>query len=104
MITITKDNIEETIKNGITLCKFGAPWCSPCRQLVTIIEKLSEDFKDNDSVTIADCDVDNDQELAMKYGIRSIPTTIIFKDGKVVDTIMGVESKSVLTEKLNSLN
>ncbi len=102
MTIITKDNIDEIIKVGVTSITYSAVWCGPCRQLAPVIEQLETDFSNNDMVTITKCDIDNDQELAMKYGIRSVPTTIIFKDGEVVDTIMGVESATNLTTKLNS--
>lgn len=98
---ITKDNIKAETAEGVTLIKFGAPWCGPCRQLAPVIESMAEEIT---NATIGDCNIDDEQELAMEFGIRSVPTTIIFKDGKVVDTIMGMQSKSVLTEKLNSLN
>jgi thioredoxin 1 len=99
---ITKDNISTIISDGVTLIKFGATWCGPCRQMAPIVEQLSNDFNENSNVSIGDCDIDNDQELAMQYGIRSVPTTIIFKDGEVVDNIIGVETATNLTNKINS--
>lgn len=95
---ITKDNIDGIIAEGVTLIKFGAPWCGPCRQLAPIIENLSESIT---SATICDCNIDDEQELGQKFGIRSVPTTIIFKDGEVVDTVMGVEDTTRLTARLN---
>jgi len=102
MTIITKDNIDEIIKDGVTSITYSAVWCGPCRQLAPVIEQLETDFSNNDMVTITKCDLDDNQELAMEFGIRSVPTTIIFKDGEVVDTIMGVDSKTALTEKINS--
>ena len=96
---ITKDNIEETIKVGTVVIQFSASWCGPCRQLTPIMEQLSTDF--NNKAVFGKVDIDNDQELATKYGIRSVPTTIIFKDGKVVDTITGVEAATTLTSKID---
>jgi thioredoxin 1 len=96
---ITKDNIKAETADGVTLIKFGAEWCGPCRQLAPIIEAMAEEIT---NATIGDCNIDDEQELAVEFGIRSVPTTIIFKDGEVVDTFMGVVSKTTLTEKINS--
>ena len=101
VVIITKDNIKAETAEGVTLVKFGAPWCGPCRQLAPIIEAMADEITDS---TIGDCNIDDEQELAVEFGIRSVPTTIIFKDGEVVDTIMGMQSKAELTEKLTSFN
>ena len=83
------------------LVDFWAEWCGPCRMLTPIVEELSQDFKDN--VVIAKVDVDANQEFAAKYGVRNIPTVLIFKGGEVVDKQVGVAPKATYTEKLEAL-
>ncbi|NCF52180.1 thioredoxin [Gammaproteobacteria bacterium] len=74
------------------LVDFWAEWCAPCRALGPIIESLADDFADR--VTIAKVDIDANQEAAMRYGIRSIPTVVLFDKGQVVDTFIGVRPKA----------
>jgi thioredoxin 1 len=83
------------------LVDFWAEWCGPCRMLTPIVEELSNDF--GDKVTIAKVDVDANQEFAAKYGVRNIPTVLMFKGGEVADKQVGVAPKNVYTDKLNSL-
>ena len=83
------------------LVDFWAAWCGPCRMLTPIVEELSKDFKDN--VVIAKVDVDANQEFAAKYGVRNIPTVLIFKGGEVVDKQVGVAPKATYSEKLEVL-
>lgn len=100
-LEITDGNITETLNsNKITLVDFWAPWCGPCRMLGPIIEDLA---KDNTDVTIGKVNVDENSESAVKYGVRGIPTMIFFKDGEVVDKIVGVKSKAELQAKIDSL-
>ena len=98
---ITNDNFNETVKDGVSLIKFGAPWCGPCRQLAPIIDKLAEKF--NGTAIIGDVNVDNNQELAAQFSIRSVPTTIVFKDGEEVDRTLGFIGADSLTEKINKI-
>ena len=74
------------------LVDFWAAWCAPCRALGPIIESLSEDY--GDQVTVAKLDVDANQQVAMQYGIRSIPTVMLFDKGQIVDTYIGVRPKA----------
>ncbi len=74
------------------LVDFWAEWCAPCRALGPIIESLSEDY--DGQVTVAKLDVDSNQQVAMQYGIRSIPTVMLFDKGQIVDTYIGVRPKA----------
>ncbi|PIE50923.1 MAG: thioredoxin [Flavobacteriales bacterium] len=82
------------------LVDFWATWCGPCRMLAPIIDELSNDFEGK--AVVGKVDVDNNQETAVNYGIRNIPTILIFKGGEVVDKIVGVESKESIAAKLNA--
>ena len=83
------------------LIDFWAAWCGPCRMLAPIVEELDKEY--DGKVVIAKVDVDNHQEYAAKYGVRNIPTVLIFSGGEVVDKQVGVAPKSVYAEKLNAL-
>lgn len=83
---------------GLVLVDFWADWCGPCKMLAPILEELSGETE----AKICKVNVDESGDLAGDYGIRSIPTMIIFKDGVKVDQIVGLRQKSELLEKLNS--
>ncbi len=82
------------------LVDFWAAWCGPCQMLGPIVEELAEDFED--SAIIAKLDVDANPEIAGKFGIRSIPTLLIFKKGQIVDQQVGVVSKNILADKISA--
>jgi len=82
------------------LVDFWAAWCGPCQMLGPVVEELAEDF--GDSAIIAKLDVDANPEIAGKFGIRSIPTLLIFKKGQIVDQQVGVVSKNVLADKISA--
>ncbi len=79
---------------------FWAAWCAPCRMIAPIIEDLATDFEGK--AKVGKLDVDSNQETAIKYGVRSIPTVLIIKNGEVVDTIIGALSKAAFVEKLQA--
>ena len=87
--TFTKEI--ESSQEGTYLVKFGAPWCGPCRQLAPIMEALDEE-----GYPAFEVNVDEEQDLTSKYGIRSVPTTLVFKNKELVQTIVGVKSKQDL--------
>ena len=102
-IEITKDNFEEIVKNNkIVVVDFWAPWCGPCRMVAPIIEELSEEYKDK-GVVVGKINTDEEQELAMQFGIRSIPTILFIKDGQIVDQMIGAAPKNFFEEKINAL-
>jgi thioredoxin 1 len=96
----TDSNFTEKASEGVVLVDFWATWCGPCRAIAPTIEELYTDYKDK--AVVGKLDVDNNQEVAMKYGIRSIPTLLILKDGQVVDQVVGLATKQVLAAKLDA--
>ncbi len=100
-LDLTASNFDETIKEGITLVDFWATWCGPCRMLAPVIEELAEDF--DGKAKICKVDTDKEQEISAKYGIRSIPTILFFKDGELIDQMVGASSKQALADKINKL-
>jgi thioredoxin 1 len=81
------------------LVDYWAPWCGPCKMIAPMLEEIATEF--GDKVTIAKLNVDENQQTAAKFGIRGIPTLMLFKDGQVKATKVGALSKSQLTEFLN---
>ncbi len=100
---ITDANFEEEIiKSGKpALIDFWAVWCGPCRMIEPIIEELAERYKDK--AVIGKMNVDENYNVPVQYGIRAIPTILFFKDGEVVDRVVGVAPAAVLEEKLKKL-
>jgi thioredoxin 1 len=87
-------------KGGVTVIDFWAEWCGPCRMVAPIIDQLADEYQDK--VKIGKVDVDSNVQVSMKYGIRSIPTILILRDGEVVEKHVGTISKKALTDKIES--
>lgn len=99
-VTITDQNFEtEVLKSSQpVLIDFWAVWCGPCRAIAPIVEQLAGEY--DGKVKIGKLDVDENPETAVKYGVRSIPTLLLFKNGQVVDTIIGAVQKNVIVQKM----
>ena len=100
-IELNNDNFEATTKEGVSLVDFWAPWCGPCRMIAPVIEELAEDF--DGKANICKVNTDEQQELGTKFGVRSIPTILLMKDGEVIETMVGASSKQAFADKINSL-
>ena len=94
---LSKENFAKEIEKGVTIVDFWAAWCGPCKAYGPIFEETSKEVT---NVNFAKVDVDGNQELAGEYNVRGIPTTIIFKDGKEVEKIVGMREKEALIEIL----
>ena len=102
-LELTKDNFVNTVKEAkVAIVDFWAPWCGPCRMIAPIIEEIGEDFKDK-GVVVGKINTDEQQELAMQFGIRSIPTVLFFKNGELADSMIGAAPKAMYEEKINTL-
>ena len=100
-VEITDTNFEqEVIKSEIpVLIDFWAVWCGPCKAIAPIVEELASEY--DGKLKVGKLDIDNNQEVSIKYGIRSIPTLLLFKDGKIVDQIVGAVPKAQILAKLS---
>lgn len=93
---------KEVLESGKpAMVDFWATWCGPCRMVAPTVEELAKEY--GDQAVIAKVDVDNNQEIAAEFGIRNIPTLLFFKDGKVVDKVVGVAPKAQLEQKLKAI-
>jgi len=101
-VTITTENFE-SLKNGALplVVDFWATWCGSCRAIAPIIEELAKEY--DGKLVVGKCDVEENDDLAMEFGIRNIPTLLFFKNGEIVDKHVGAATKSKLQEKFDAL-
>ena len=101
-VQITSANFE-SLKNGQQplVVDFWATWCGPCRLVSPIISELAKAY--DGQITVGKCDVEENEDLALEFGIRNIPTILFFKGGQVVDKLVGAQSKAKLEEKFKTL-
>ena len=101
-LEITDANFEEIVlkSDKPVMVDFWAAWCGPCRMVGPVIDEISKDYEGK--AVVGKLDVDANQEFAAKYGVRNIPTVLVFKNGEVVDKVVGNQPKSKLIEVLES--
>jgi thioredoxin 1 len=102
-ITITDENFAAEVlqSDKPVIIDFWAVWCGPCKMIAPIMEEFAVEY--DGRVKVGKLDVDNNQQSAIKYGVRSIPTVLYFKDGKLVDTIIGAVPKVHFKQKLEAI-
>ncbi|GGE42362.1 thioredoxin [Pullulanibacillus camelliae] len=93
---VTDQTFSDETSNGLVLADFWATWCGPCKMIAPVLEELDAEM--SDKVKIVKLDVDENQETAGKFGVMSIPTLLLFKDGEVVDKAVGYQPKEALAE------
>lgn len=98
VVALTTANFQQEVASGYTLIDFWAEWCTPCKMVAPIIEALSTEI--SDKVKIANLDTDANSDIAMQYGVQSIPTLILFKDGQEVDRVVGAMPKEAIVSFL----
>ena len=101
-VTITTQNFESYLKGDLPLVMdLWATWCGPCRAIAPIIAQLAEEY--DGKVVVGKCDVEENDDIAIEFGVRNIPTILFFKDGKLVDKLVGGQPKNKIEEKILAL-
>jgi thioredoxin 1 len=101
ILEVTDANFEESIEqaSGLTMVDFWAVWCGPCRIIAPSVEQLADEYSER-GLTVGKLDVDTNPHTAARYGVRSIPSVLFFKDGEHVDTVVGAVPKPTLEAKI----
>lgn len=101
-VTITNENFDGLLNGNLPLVvDFWATWCGPCRAIAPIVAELAKEY--DGKIVVGKCDVEECDEIAMRYGIRNIPTLLFFKGGEIFDKNVGATTKSKLQEKIEDL-
>jgi len=96
---ITDDDFDAVVKDDLVLVDFWAPWCGPCHAIAPVLEELAADY--GEALTVAKLNVDENQVKPSQFGVRAIPTLVLFKDGQPIETLIGVQSRSSLTQAID---
>lgn len=98
-ISVNKNNFNQEVLNSDkpVLMDFGAPWCGPCRMVVPLVEEIAKERSD---IKVVKINVDEEQELAMQFGVMSIPTLVVMKNGKIVNQVTGARPKAQILAML----
>jgi len=99
IVDVTDQNFVQDTSEGLVLVDFWAPWCGPCKMIAPVLEELDDEL--GDKVKIVKLNVDDNQETAGKFGVMSIPTLLLMKDGNVVDQVVGFQPKEALADLVN---
>ncbi len=104
LITVTDDNFNAEVvqSDDLVMVDFWADWCGPCRIIAPVVEQLADDYADK-GLKVGKLDVDENQQVAARFGIRSIPTILFFRNGEVVDSLVGAMPKPHFEEKIETL-
>ncbi len=101
-LAITKENYEEVAASQLpVVIDFWAEWCGPCRMIAPVVDELAAEYEGR--VLIGKCDVEENDEIVARYGVRNIPTIVFLKNGELVDKQVGAVSKDVLKDKIEKL-
>lgn len=98
-VVLNEDNFDNIVASGLVLVDFWATWCGPCKMLAPTIDAIATEYKDR--VVVGKVDVDENEAIARRFGIMSIPTLFLFKDGEVVEKLVGYRLKMELEQLLN---
>ena len=103
VVTLTDANFREEVDHftGLVMVDFGAPWCPPCRMMAPAIEQLATEYEG--AVKTATLDTDDNPETVARFGVRGLPTFLFFRDGKLVDSMVGAVGKARLQQTLDTL-
>ncbi len=101
IVTLNSGNFETTISKGLAVVDFWAAWCGPCKMLAPVLNSVAE--TESDKITVCKVNVDEENQLSSRFGVRGIPTLIFFKEGKEVKRLSGIKSKNQIVAEINKL-